>query len=303
MSPWTIGGIAIGGVLGILLLGLLATVFVLGRRFAACLRRHPTFTWDGEGQETAQVFSYAESTDPLLTDLRDAFDLEAIAGSGPDLERWERLMVWVHRLTTHAPNPKQPDRMDGLFLAQSALNGQQRFNCWMYATVLNDVLLSLGYPSRIVHLYPIQEKPGESHFITLAFSRERSKWVQLDPDMCTIVTDESGTPLDPGEIRDSIASGKPLRVSNTIHMAYAGWLGKRLLKRLYLWYLTKNLFRFESPIQSAPGYETALSGRDYLQLIPDGYHDEWLREPCVTARGNTITYTRDRARFWQAPTL
>ena len=101
-------------------------------------------------------------------------------------------------------------------------------------------------------------------------------------------TDEDGTPLGIMEIRDRIVRRAPLRVSNTIHMAHAALLGKRLLKRLYIWYLSKNIFRIDCPVRSEPDYEKQPSGRTYLHLIPDGYHDEWLEAPRVTQRGNTI---------------
>jgi hypothetical protein len=171
----------------------------------------------------------------------------------------------------------------------------------MYSTVMNDALLSLGFASRITHLYPRKERPNESHVVVSVYSHGHQKWIHVDPDMRAFVTDEGGTPLSIGEIRERIIDRRPLRVSDTIHMAYASLLGKRLLKRLYVWYLSKNIFRIDCPARSEPDYETATSGRTYLQLIPDGYHDDWLKAPRVTERGNTIHYLRDPEAFWAAP--
>jgi len=293
--------IVIGSVVLALLLGLGLTLAVLGRRFSARLQAHPGFTERSNGESMEPLFSYADRSEPRLIAFRRAFDLASIAGNGSELARWQRLMAWVHGLTTHAPNPKRPEQMDGLYLTRAALERGQRFNCWMYATVLNDALLSLGYTSRLAHIYPIQEKPNESHLVVAAYSSDFGKWVQLDPDMCAIVFDDQGVPLHPGEIRKRLVRRAPLVVSDSVHMAYTRWLGRRVLKRLYVGYLAKNLFRMECPIVSTPGYETPSSGRTYIQLIPDGYHDEWLPSPTHTPGGNTIRYMRDESGFWQAP--
>lgn len=304
MSTLAIFGMALGAVLVILVLACLSAVLSYGRRFRADLSRHPRFTSaSGRAQETrVEAFTYAPTSDLLLKGLREALDLRKIAGNGPEMQQWINLLTWVHNLTTHARNPSRPERMDGLHLAHLAINDGKRFNCWMYATVLNDVLLSLDYASRIVHLWPHRETPGESHLVTAAYSQSMRKWIHLDPDMCAYVMDDQGVPLGIAEIRERLIRRQTLRVSDSIHMAGAGWMGRALLKKLYLWYLAKNIFRFECPVHSAPGYETAPSGRTYIHLIPDGYHDEWLVEPRTTPRGNTIRYVRDPKAFWQAPT-
>ncbi|MGB2982807.1 MAG: transglutaminase domain-containing protein, partial [Candidatus Bipolaricaulia bacterium] len=293
--------IVIGSVLTTLVGATFAGYFVFGARFRSRLRRHPGFAplktqpaWDG-------VIDYAPPANPILSEFRETHALDAVAGEGSEMERLVRVMQWAHGLTTHAPNPSRPDRMTGLYLTRLALDEGKRFNCWMFATVLNDAYLSLGFASRIVHLWPHRENPNESHVVTNVYSRELEKWVLMDADMCAYVTDEQGIPLGPDEIRERLIRRAPLYVSDTIQMAYASWLGKPLLKRLYLWYLSKNLFRFDCPERSEPDYETRPSGREYVHLIPDGYHDEWLSAPPVTARGNTIHYIRDPAVFWRAP--
>jgi len=289
------------GVVSFLLVALIFALLFFGARFRSRLHRHPDFTPSAKPATWTGSIAYAPPDHPLLDELRETYDLRAVAGEGSEIDRIVRLMQWVHGLTTHARNPTKPDRMTGLHLTQLALENGQRFNCWMYATVLNDALLSLGLASRITHLWPYKEEPNESHVVTSVYSREHRKWLLIDPDMRAYLTDERGVPLSVLEVRDRIIHRKPLHVSNTIHMAGASLLGKRLLKRLYIWYLSKNIFRFDCPARSEPDYESKSSGRIYLHLIPDGYHDEWLISPRVTERGNTIHYVRDPEAFWQAP--
>jgi len=293
-------GIALAIAVSSLAVAVMTPLFIFGRRFRNRLRRHPAFTPSAQATWNGSI-DYAEPDHPLLTELRDMYDLEAIAGTGAEIDRFVRLMSWVHGLTTHARNPSWPKRFDGLHLVELAREQGKRFNCWMYAIVLNDVLLSMGFASRVIHLWPYVESPNESHVVVSVFSREYETWIHLDPDMCAYVTDEDGTPLGIMEIRDRIVRRAPLRVSNTIHMAYASLLGKRLLKRLYIWYLSKNILRIDCPVRSGPPDEPQVPGKAYLHLIPDGYHDEWLDEPRVTERGSTIHYLRDPDLFWQPP--
>jgi len=299
--------VIVGVVLASALVTLIAaawfTLGILGRRFRLRLLRHPTFTRPKTPPTWTGPIEYAKAKHPVLSEFRSIHNLEDIAGRGPETERLVRLMCWVHALTTHTPNPPKPERMNGLHLATIAKKEGKRFNCWMYATVLADACLSLGHPARILHLWPKKEVPNESHVVTGVYVRDLGKWVMLDPDMCAYVTDENGIPLGVDEIRKRMIRRTPLRVTDTIHIAYASWLGKRLLKRLYLWYLSKNIFRVDCRERSEPDYETTPSGRTYVHLIPDGYHDEWLKQPCVTSRGNTIHYIRDPHLFWQAPNI
>ena len=287
--------------LAVLVALILGTLAAFGRRFRSHLRRHPGFTPPAVPPAPIEPIRYASPEDPVLGEFRETYDLESVAGSGSEMERLTRLLGWVHGLTTHARNPSRPNRMNGLHLAGLAIAEGKRFNCWMYATVMNDACLALGFASRIVHLWPHKEHPNESHVVTCVYSRDLAKWVMLDPDMCAYVADGAGVPLGVDEIRRRLVRGEPLRIANTIQLAYASWLGRPLLKRLYAWYLSKNIFRYDAPARSEPDYETRKSGRVYFHLIPDGYHDEWLATPRVTARGNTIHYLRDPEVFWRPP--
>ena len=292
-----VGGVVIGVVLAIVV-----TLLAFGRRFRARLRRHPVDVADRRlASAWTGPFGYAPSADPALVELRETYHLDRVAGTGPEIERLVRLMCWTHRLTTHAVYPSSPEEMTGLYLVRSAQEHGKRFNCWMYATVLNDCLLSLGFASRIVHLYPPKEQPKESHYVIAVYSREHHRWIHLDPDMCAYVADEHGTPLGIGEIRQRVVDRHPLRVSDTIHFAHASWHGRRLLKRIYIWYLSKNLFRFQCPACSAPGYETQFAGNVYVQLLPTGYHGDWLEKARRGRQGTLSFCIRDPEVFWAPP--
>lgn len=282
------------------LFAILATYLAFGRLFRVRLKRHATFTPIGGSGEETPVVQYAPVSHPTLQGFRETFGLDAIAGEGGDFARLVQVMEWVHGLTTHARNPSRPERMNGPHLARLAQQGK-RLNCWMYSTIMNDATLSLGIPSRIIYLLPLKDPPSENHVVTSAFCRDLEKWVLFDADMNAFVTDPEGTPLGIAEIRRRIVRRQPLRVSDSVDLRYASLIGSRLLKRLYLWYLSKNIFRMSCPLRSEPDFETAKSDRRYMQLIPDGYNDEWLDAPRRTPRGNETRCIRDENTFWQPP--
>lgn len=287
-------------VVGAVLSAMLAAYFVIGWRFRVRLSRHVTFTPGERSEEGAAVVDYAPASHPLLQEFRESFGLTSLAGEGSDFARLVRVMNWVHNLTTHARNPSRPEHTSGLHLARLAQQGK-KINCWMYSTIMNDAVLALGIPARIIHLRPPTEPPRESHVVASAYCRELERWILFDADMNAVVRDEEGMPLGVREIRRRIADRRPLRVSDSVHMKGVSFLGHRIGKRLYLWYLSKNIFRMDCPMLSRPDYEAAASGRRYIQLIPDGYNDPWLAAPHRTPAGNEVRYTRDEDAFWQAP--
>jgi len=296
-------GILIGIAIAIFILKVasLTTIWALVRSFRARLAQHATFTVTASESVQEDEFEYAPPTHPALVEFREAYRLDQIAGSGTEMERIVRVMQWVHSLTKRSFRPSRPAQMTGLHLATQALEHGQRFNCWMYSTVLNDALLSLGFTSRLVHMYPPQERPKESHVVVDVYSRPHEKWVHLDADLCAYVSDEHGVPLGTGEIRQRIIDRRPLRVSDTVDISYVSFLWTALLKRIYVWYVAKNIFRIESPLRSEPGYETEFDGNQYIQLIPDGYHDAWLEQPRSSRSGAVFRYTRDERAFWRKP--
>ncbi|MDD5264637.1 MAG: transglutaminase-like domain-containing protein [Candidatus Bipolaricaulis sp.] len=280
-----------------------AAVMLFGRRFVGRLRAHATFSEDAAAP--IPVFSYASPDDPHLRELREKYSLEQVAGSGTDTERAIALMRWVHGLGKHASRPPCPERLDALYLIPLCREEKRRLNCWLFAAILNDVYLALGYPSRMVHLKPFREPPRESHFVTSIYLRDIQRWAWMDPDGRGFMVDEQGLPLGVQEVRQRLTDGRPLCINDDVDPAHAewlpSWLPRRLLKYLYRWYLSKNCFRYRCSTRSEPDFESKASGRTYVEVVPDGYHPEWLAKAEVTPRGNTIAYTTNPRSFWAPP--
>jgi len=219
-----------------------------------------------------------------------------VAGKGPETERVINLMKWVHQLTSHAINPTAPKELNSLNLIDLCQSEKKKLNCWMYAIILNEVYLSMGYPSRMIHLKPHSGEKKESHFVTSVYASTLGKWLMMDPDMCGYLRDENGNILGISEIRKRLFEDEPLIVNDDI-----GGFSKILGKWSYISYLSKNIFHYNSPQISAFGQETRRENRVFFELIPDGFREELLTEPEITPRGNKIVYINNAPLFWQQP--
>ena len=205
-------------------------------------------------------------------------------------------MKWVHRLSKHARNPVYPDELHALNLIELCRNENFKLNCYMYAIVLNEVYLSMGFASRLVHLIPQINETKESHWVTAVYANQMGKWIMMDPDMGGYMGNEQGELLGLSEIRRHLIEGRRLSVNRDI-----GGFVKYLGKWSYPWYLSKNIFRFNCQLVSKYHQETSGSGRTYVELLPDGFQEEKLETPETTARGNSIIYINNEDLFWQAP--
>jgi hypothetical protein len=99
-----------------LILALYGVIAFYGKRFRDRLEAHPTFSAKFKDQYSQVSFRYAEARDENLTKLRDRYDLDSVAGKGPEIERMVNLMKWVHQITSHARNPTAPKELNALNL-------------------------------------------------------------------------------------------------------------------------------------------------------------------------------------------
>ena len=269
------------------------------RRFLRRLRAHAEFSGTPHPSQWEVSLGLTPSDDAYLTELRETYRLEETAGIGSDQERAIRVMLWVHGLTRHSVKPSTPKDLSALNLIRLCQQQGKRINCWMYSIILNECLLSLGISSRMVHLLPPKERPNESHFVVEVYVRESGKWIMLDPDMRGYFMDEFGEVLGVAEIRTRLTTGEELRVSDTLNLQGVQWLPRRLLGPLYTAYISKNIFRVACSQFSGQVRAKSEGQRITYELIPDGYHREWLKLPQISTAGNVRVFINDAAQFWQ----
>ena len=276
-----------------------------GRQWAGLLKEHPAFSAKPTASAVEIAFSYAAPTDENLQELRLTYDLDAVAGGGLETERLINLLRWVYQLTGHANEPEIPEVRNALTLIPLARDRHMLINCYLKTVILNEVYLAMGFESRQTHLWPAEKEDEESHYITSVYSRTLGRWILMDPDFGVFVTDEQGAILGVAEIRSRLVAGRPLTVRPVVqppNVLARAWSNVQNLidGTSYLWYLQKNLFKIECP-QNSLFNLAAVPNRVHFQLIPDGYREEQLRSPQITAQGKKVVFTNDESLFWQKP--
>lgn len=276
-----------------------------GRQWAGLLRKHPAFSAKLPAYPVDVEFHYAAPTDENLGKLRDTYQLDALAGRGPETDRIINLMIWVYRLTGHANEPEIPKELNALNLIPLAKEKHMMMNCAMKTIILNEVYLAMGFESRQTHLWPAENEDEESHYITSVFSRTLGRWIMMDPDFGVHVTNEEGAILGIAEIRKRLVAGEPLVVKpvdpppNFLARTWSN-VQSFVDGTSYLWYLRKNIFKVECP-QNSLFNQRVKPNRLHFQLIPDGYREELLQAPKITEKGPTIVFMNDEGSFWQRP--
>lgn len=235
-------------------------------------------------------FTYQPATDSALVAARRYFNLDSIAGNGDDVSRIKNLLYWVHDLVPHDGSSSWPQCPLTLRDIHQVCKDENRgVNCRMMAIMLTEALLAEGIPARYLTCQSkLYDEDQDCHVICVAWSRELNKWVWADPTFAAYVTDENGTWLHPGEVRQRLIDGSPLMLNDD-----ANWNHKSpQTKEDYLEnYMAKNLYIIESRThqQAAPEGKGAPRSK-YITLVPVGF--EYYSGHPVTS---------DPEAFWAAP--
>lgn len=240
--------------------------------------------------DTAVTFTYQAATDSALTATRLNFNLDSIAGTGDDVSRIKNLTYWIHDLVPHDGSsawPKCPLTIKDL--AKVCKDENRGVNCRLMAIMLTEALLAEGIPARYVTCQSkAYDEDSDCHVICIAWSRQLGKWIWADPTFAAFVTDENGTPLHPGEVRQRLIDDAPLVLNDD-----ANWNHKSSqTKEHYLdEYMAKNLY--------------VIQARMRQEYQPEGQGAK--RCPHITLVPTSFKYyegeatTNDDKAFWTAP--
>lgn len=237
------------------------------------------------------TFRYADASDPMLTQTREKFRLDSIAGTGDDVSRIKNILYWVHDQIPHngsngmAPGPATLENT----IEQARLN-RCGYNCRALAICLTEALLAVGIPARYLDCIPrAYMYDSDAHIICVAWSESLGKWIWVDPSFAAFVSDENGLLLHPGEVRYRLQHDLPLVLNED-----ANWNHEvKQTKEHYLEdYMAKNLYIIQCNTWNQYDPEGS-SEREHgmrLTLLPQG----------VRYSGTDFS-TSDEAWFWQAP--
>jgi hypothetical protein len=217
-----------------------------------------------------------------------------VAGHGDELERIFNLFNWVHEKIKH-DGSSSADPENSLNILSYCSETGNGVNCVMMAIVLNEVFLSMGFPSRVIHgngkkwIFN-----GDWHSFNMVYSTTLDKWIFLDPMMLAYFSDENGNLLSIAEIRQFLIKGKTLVLNED-----ADYDGQPCIENDYLDYLAKNMYRFSCSLESRFGNYgmfsmTGVTHKTYVNLDPKNEkHDG------VGLATNYFTSNPDY--FWKIP--
>ena len=244
------------------------------------------------GNAPDAVFVYAMPSDSVLAADRAFFNLDSIAGEGTDVEKMKRLTYWVHDLVPHDGGSYNPEPRNLRHLAEVCKEEGRGVNCRMMAIMLTEALLAEGIPARYLTCQPkAWDTDSDCHVICVGWSESLGKWIWLDPTFAAFVSDENGTPLHPGEVRDRLRRDMPLVLNED-----ANWNHKsRQTKERYLDnYMAKNLYFISANSINQAEPESSVS-----------YPHKQGKEICLSPLGarapKGTVITTDEVWFWQRP--
>jgi hypothetical protein len=251
-------------------------------------------------------FTYQSSYNPNLVALRNAYNLDSIAGQGSDVLKIFNLLHWIHNLIPHDGNHENPVIKNAMSMIAECKRDDRGLNCRGLAIVLNECYLSLGIKSRIVTCLPKDSLKidNDCHVINLVYSETLKKWLWIDPTFNAYVMNEKGELLSIEEVRDRIINDKPVILNPD-----ANWKNQnpQTIEYYLLTYMAKNLYILECPVNSEFNMETRESGRvyNYIQLLPLDYYQQSPDKTEKKDEKSNTTWTTFKTNnpklFWQTP--
>ena len=249
------------------------------------LQHSPVYAAD----TTSIDFTYQPATSLSLTDVRQRFNLDSIAGKGDDISKIKNLTYWVHDIVRHdgsSYNPQGPKTLANL--VDTCRQYNRGVNCRMMAIMLTEALLAEGIPARYLTCQPKDyDKDYDCHVICVAWSDSLNKWVWADPTFAAFVTDENGLMLHPGEVRERLITNQPLVINEDANWNHES----QQTKEDYIdYYMAKNLYYISAITNNRQAPEGDTTQSTYVTL-----------SPIDSNFTNAHIITSDYDKFWQTP--
>lgn len=218
------------------------------------------------GKESDQIskFTYQVKNSSELVQLREKYRFETIAGDTDEINQLKNLTSWLNSRHPHQ-NVAPPENCNAMAVLEQSNEKQIPMNCYVLATVLNEIFLSLGFQSRRVHCRSYDAYDLDSHVVTAVYLKTLNKWVYFDPSWSCFVTDDSGDLLGLEEFRERLLKNLPVWVNG--ESVETEW------SEFYKGYMAKNMFWFYCPIDSE--YNNGVLHDDrikkYSLLLPENF--------------------------------
>ena len=212
-----------------------------------------------------------------------SLDLDAIATS--QKSTWEKALDVAVFVAKNIPHNNQKEMLverNAITLWEYSRRNKNGFNCRWHATILSELLLSIGIRNSFVTCLPYDKDDGDCHVVNIVWLPELNKWAMLDCDFTQYITGDNNIPLSLQEMREYIQSGKNFTV-NILPGFEASWVAKPSGKEYLQAYWAKNLYWFALYTVYAFDLEGALTpegtrtySSTYTCLVPPDYDCSYL---------------------------
>ncbi len=199
-------------------------------------------------------FTY-DYSDERLNQLRHQYQLDDIAGNGTQFIQLLRLTFWLSKRLAFG-HVHTVENVHALAILSEEYNNYA--NCYIAATVLLEIFLSLGYVARMVRCLPIDLRYDECHCVTIAYINELKKFVAFDPAMGGCYIDNNGYPLNIADIRRYLISNEKFYIRSIFN------IDQDNIRK----YLVKNMIRFQVHEKAMYGREISSENDVFIHLNP-----------------------------------
>ena len=159
-------------------------------------------------------FTYQDKLSNNLTFLREKLNLEAIEGSGSELQKLMRLLKWSSAYLKYEGkiiNDRRYDQCDWFEVIAKSKQEGYKLNCRYIALLFTQVLLAAGFKARWVSCLPVELISKERHCVTEVYVKSLYKWVVFDAAYNLVYFDKKGTLLNLFDMRNLIIREEKFR--------------------------------------------------------------------------------------------
>lgn len=241
-------------------------------------------------------FKYQSMDDVNLTQIREQFGLENIAGNGDEISKIMNLFHWLNQTIFHDGSQIYNGESNAIAIINSVKEGNS-VNCRMVSIAMNEVFLAMGFHSKAVTCMPIGFDFKDCHVVNIVYSHTLDKWIFLDASLGVYFKDKNGALLSLEELREAVISNSEIYINEAVYE------GKIVEQDDYLTYMTKNLFQFACYANYEYNFESKNGEKTLYYLNPVDYFPTSCKTMSQEWRGNMINeqYIDCAKEFWKKP--
>lgn len=222
-------------------------------------------------------------------EIMDYFCLDTLYDA--DASTWEKTLAIGKFVANNIPHDNQkeyPKYVNAIGLWEYTKTVAPAFNCRLHSILNYELLTAVGIKARYITCLPYDRNDNDCHVVNEVWLPEIGKWVMIDTDTKSYVTDKKGNMLSLAEIREHFINDKKVVVYHDFDnpSSKISYYHAYMAKNTYWFCCWGNLGFYQEDYTTFP--ESKLRDREYA-LVPEGFE---------TFSGKEIT-THDPDQFWR----